>query len=53
MRQTYYELKLSEIDRLLNDPDTPLDAVRVWSLLAEIARHEANLEAGHAATATR
>ncbi len=30
------EKKLSELDRLLNDPDTKMDPHRVWSLLAEL-----------------
>lgn len=30
--------KLRELDQLLNDPDVALDARRVWSLLAEVAR---------------
>ena len=39
---TNYEAKLDELDRLLNDPDVPMQPDRVWSLLAEISRHEAN-----------
>ena len=27
--------KLAELERLLNDPDTPMDPMRVWSLLDE------------------
>ena len=30
--------KLSELDRLLNDPDVSLEPARVWSLLAEVAQ---------------
>ena len=26
-----------ELERLLNDPEVPMEAVRVWELLAEIA----------------
>jgi hypothetical protein len=33
-----YSRKLAEIDRLLNDPDVPMQAGRVWELLAEIRR---------------
>jgi hypothetical protein len=33
-----YARKLAEIDRLLNDPDVPMQAARVWELLAEIRR---------------
>src|SRR4051812_13321750 len=29
--------KLSELERLLNDPDVPMRAARVWELLAEIS----------------
>lgn len=29
--------KLEELERLLNDPDVPLEASRVWQLLAELA----------------
>lgn len=38
MTQAEYEWKLDEIDRLLNDPSTPVDPAKVWSLLAEIAQ---------------
>ena len=31
--------KLDELDRILNDPETPMDAARIWSLLAEITQH--------------
>jgi hypothetical protein len=34
-----YQQKLNEVDRLLNDPDAPLDAAKVWVLLSEIAQH--------------
>jgi hypothetical protein len=33
-----YSRKLDELDRLLNDPDLPLEPDRVWSLLAEVSR---------------
>jgi hypothetical protein len=29
--------KLDELERLLNDPDVPMQAARVWELLAEIS----------------
>ncbi len=35
-----YEHKLEELDRLLNDPDVPMEPDRVWSLLAEISIHD-------------
>ncbi len=31
------DLKLDELDRLLNDPDVPMEASRVWDLLDEIS----------------
>jgi hypothetical protein len=39
MTESEYLLKLHEADRLLNDPATSLDAARIWSLLADIARY--------------
>jgi hypothetical protein len=50
IRETYdmteieYEQKLSEIDRLLNDPDGPNCPSEVWALLAEIASHAKTLK---------
>jgi hypothetical protein len=35
-----YSRKLDELDRLLNDPDAPLQPDRVWCLLAEVSRPE-------------
>jgi hypothetical protein len=40
MTETDYARKLDEVDRLLNDPDVPMEPGRVWSLLAEIAHVE-------------
>jgi len=40
MTETEYVCKLAELDRLLNDPDVPMQATRVWALLAEIAQRE-------------
>ena len=40
MTETDYRRKLDELDRLLNDPDEPLQPQRVWTLLAEIAHHD-------------
>lgn len=36
-----YNCKLDELDRLLNDPDSPMDPSKVWILLAEVSRHDA------------
>ena len=40
MTDADYSEKLDELDRLLNDPDVPMEPARVWSLLAEISRHD-------------
>ncbi len=37
MTETEYTHKLDELERLLNDPDVPMEPARVWSLLAEIS----------------
>jgi hypothetical protein len=41
MTDTEYARKLDELDRLLNDPDVPMEPAKVWSLLAELARRDA------------
>lgn len=40
MLDTEHEAKLDELDRLLNDPEVPMEPARIWSLLAEIARRD-------------
>ena len=40
MTDTDYASKLDELDRLLNDPEVPMEPERVWSLLAEISTRE-------------
>ncbi len=40
MTETDYTRKLDELDRLLNDPDVPMEPAKVWSLLAEIAQRD-------------
>jgi hypothetical protein len=40
MTDADYALKLDELDRLLNDPDVPMEPAKVWSLLAEIAQRD-------------
>jgi len=40
MTETEYTHKLDELDRLLNDPDVPMQPSLVWSLLAEISRYD-------------
>ena len=46
MTETEYARKLDELDRLLNDPDVPMEPAKVWSLLAEIAKRD--MGGGHA-----
>jgi len=38
MSEAEIERRMAELDRLLNDPETRMDADRVWSLLAELSR---------------
>jgi len=40
MTEIEYARKLDELDRLLNDPDVPMEPAKVWSLLAEIAQRD-------------
>jgi hypothetical protein len=44
MTDAEYARKLDELDRLLNDPDVPMEPAKVWSLLAEIAQRDLALE---------
>ncbi len=41
MTDADYTRKLDELDRLLNDPEVPMEPERVWSLLAEISSRDA------------
>lgn len=38
------QIKLDELDRLLNDPDVPMEAARVWELLDELSDAAARRE---------
>lgn len=51
MTEADYTRKLDELDRLLNDPTVPMAPDRIWSLLADIARHEQTIPAGAGAGA--
>ena len=42
-----YARRLDELDRLLNDPDVPMDPSRVWSLLADLSHHDGPSTIGH------
>ena len=44
-----YARRLDELDRLLNDPDVPMDPSRVWSLLADLSNHDGANTPGHEA----
>lgn len=35
-----YSRKLDEVDRVLNDPNVPIQPALIWRLLAEISKHE-------------
>ncbi len=41
MTERDFKGKLDELDRLLNDPDAPLEPARVWALLGEVASRDA------------
>ena len=45
MTQQDFELKLDELDRLLNDPEVRLEPNRVWSLLAQVSQHDIGRDA--------
>jgi hypothetical protein len=40
MSAAEYDRKLDELDRLLNDPNVPMQPDRIWSLLADVSRVE-------------
>ena len=46
MTDADYARKLDELDRLLNDPDVPMEPAKVWSLLAEIAQQDLTTDPG-------
>lgn len=48
MTDEEYSRKLDELDRLLNDPDVPMQPARIWSLLGELSRRD-----GQTAAATQ
>jgi len=49
MTDTEYSGKLDELDRLLNDPDVPMQPERIWALLADLSYRDLP----HGAWATR
>ena len=38
MTELEYDAKQHEVERLLNDPHTPMRADRIWALLEDLAR---------------
>jgi len=42
MEHSEYDEKLQELDHLFNDPDAPMEPARLWTLLAELLRHDLN-----------
>jgi hypothetical protein len=44
MTDTEYQRTQEEIDRLLNDPETPMRPDRVWALLEDLARATPELD---------
>ena len=42
MTNDNYDQKIEELDRLLNDPDVPMQPTLIWRLVGEISKHEAN-----------
>ena len=40
MTDADYARKLDELERLLNDPDVPMNPTRIWSLLADISARD-------------
>ena len=38
MTDREFDLKMDELDRLLNDPDSPMDPSKVWQLAAEMSQ---------------
>lgn len=52
MSTAEYSRKLDELDRLLNDPDVPMQPDRVWSLLAEVSGSDASSMQGQSISRT-
>jgi len=40
MTDAEYAGKLEELDRLLNDPDVPMQPARIWALLADLSHRD-------------
>jgi hypothetical protein len=44
MTASEYQQAREEVDRLLNDPETPMRADRVWALLEDLARVDPEID---------
>ena len=53
MSTAEYCRKLDELDRLLNDPDVPMQPDRIWSLLADVSRPDGVVTAEPAMAGSR
>jgi hypothetical protein len=51
MTSTDYVRKFDELDRLLNDPDVPIQPELIWCLLDEVAKWETTYRGEYAETA--
>ena len=40
MTEADYTKTLIELDRLLNDPDVPMQPDRIWAMLADLTAHD-------------
>jgi len=40
MTHDEYVRKLQQMNRVLNDPDVPMQPALIWSLLAELSQHD-------------
>jgi hypothetical protein len=45
MTDAEYAGKLEELDRLLNDPDVPMQPERIWALLADLSHQDLHIRA--------
>jgi len=45
MTEEDYARHLDELDRLLNDPNVPIEPERIWRLIDELAEHDSQVVA--------
>jgi hypothetical protein len=51
MTDAEYAQKVDELDRLLNDPDVPMQPDRIWTLLADISQRDLHRQVARLASA--